>query len=70
MAEYIVKSIKTDKEPKRPVSGLEDLPESKQTARPLKENKTEKKRPRAGSIQMGINPYGKMVIVEDGRKIK
>ncbi len=73
MAQNIVKTIKTDREPKRFKSGLDRLPEVKQTSRPpkiLKVSDKEKQKVRAGFLPGGINPKGKPKLIEDGKKLK
>ena len=52
---------------------FDELPRKESLVTPLKISKAEKekdKRPRTGNVQMGINPYGKPKIIEDGRKLK
>ena len=73
MAENIVKTIKTERQPKPSKTGLEELPEVKQTSRQpkiLKASEQKNKRPRAGTFQPGLNLKGKPIIIEDGKKIK
>lgn len=73
MAENLVKSLK-EKPPKiRKKNGFEEIPDAKIKERPpkiLKGKEKTKTRPRAGGIQMGINPYGKPKIINNGCKIK
>lgn len=73
MAQNIVKTIKTDREPKQFKFGLDRLPEVKQTSRQpkiLKDSDKEKQRARAGKVQGGINLKGKPKIIEHGKKLK
>ena len=73
MAQTIVKTIKTEKEPKPSKVGLEQLPEVKPTERPPKISKAsekEKRRARAGFLPGGINLKGRPKLIEDGKKIK
>ena len=72
MAQVIVKSLKSNKEPKESKEGLDNLPEVKETDKKIKIASKNRKnnRTRAGNIQMGINPYGKPTVIENGNKIK
>lgn len=73
MAEKIVKTIITDRPPKQPKNSLEQLPEVKVTSRPpkiIKASEEKNKRPRAGTMQGGINFKGKPKIEGNGSKIK
>lgn len=71
MAQIIKIQQKSPEIPKK--KRFEELPKKESPVKPLKitkANKEENKRPRVGNFQMGINPYGKAKIIEDGRKIK
>ena len=68
----ITKSL-TNKEPKPPKNGLEELPEVIPTSRKPKISKSDKRkfqRPRVGHFQPGLNLNGKPEIIENGNKIK
>lgn len=68
-----VKVINSKRPPKQPKSGLDELPEVKQTDRQPKSltaSNKEKSRTRAGKIKMGPSPYEKLKVVERGLKIK
>lgn len=72
MAEILVKSIKTERKPKQINLSLDELPKQKKTDKqpkefPVKERKYP--RPRVGNMEMGLNPYSKPKIVEDGKKL-
>lgn len=72
MAQVLVKSIKSEKPVKQIKSGLDELPEQSQTEilpKDINELKRDKKRLRAGNVQMGINFKGRPEIINNGRKI-
>lgn len=73
MAQNIVKSLKENPPKIRKNNGLEDRPMVKlreRTPKILRGKEKTKTRPRAGNIQMGINPYGKPKVINNGCKIK
>jgi len=73
MAENLVKSLK-EKPPKiRKKNGFEEIPRAKIKERPpkiLKGKLSNKNRGRVGNMEMGINPYGKPRVINNGCKIK
>ena len=66
MAEILVKSIKSDKEPR--LVEVEDIPKQSKTDKEPKKMKPEHSQVRLGHAF--LNPYGKPKVIEDGRKIK